>query len=454
MANRSTITLDYSPRGPFQSFHKRKQRRAVLVCHRRAGKTVATIVDLIINALSCSKPNARFAYIGPYKNQCKDIAWDYLVKFVRPFGPLVKINNQDLSVTFKNGAKIRLFGADEPDNFRGQYFDGVVLDEYGDMKPRVFTEIIAPALADRDGWAVFIGTPKGHNEFYKTREIARSKPDEYFYLELKASESGFLPDLTLAEAREEMSRAEYDQEYECSFEAALQGSFYADQISTLSSKGHMTNIPWIQNIEVHTAWDIGLDTVAIWFWQIVSGEVRVIDYYEVSNTKLPTIVDYLHSLPYEYGQFYLPHDATHDRVNTDKTILETLWDYGFDCRQVPKLRIVNGINAVRKVLPYCYFDLNACHTGLESLRMYSKKWSQQLSMYTDMPKHDKYSHGADAFRYMCTSIRDEHLTSDAPPLQQARKVEPQPVIVKKTVTIEYCLPPPDQFARRNYNRLC
>lgn len=449
----NAITLDYTPRGPFQAFHKRSQSRAVLICHRRAGKTVATIHDLIFRALTTRKQNAFFAYVAPLKTQVKQIAWDYLTRAVRPFGSHAKVNNQELSVTLPNGARIRLFGADDPDSFRGLYFDGVVLDEYGDMKPRVYTEIIAPALSDRHGWVVFIGTPKGHNNFYKVRELARNNPVDYFYLELKASESGFISDDRLAEARDIMSPSEYQQEYECSFEASLQGSYYTDQIAGLDTKGRITDVPWVPNVDVHMAWDLGFsDATAIWFWQIIAGEVRIIDFYETARTPLPVIIEELRDKPYEYGYCYLPHDATHDSLQTGKTILEDLWNAGFDVRSVPKLRVANGINAVRKVLPHCWFDKDACYLGLEALKMYQKTWSQSLSMFTEQPKHDQNSHAADSFRYLAVSIRDGVLNIAEQIPVTTKKVEPKEQLKLPLEPIYLC-PPPSANGQRRRTRI-
>jgi len=163
---RKLYEYPYKARDAFLDFHRRDERWAVLVCHRRAGKTVATICDTIRRAVTENKPDARYAYIAPYYAQAKNIAWDYLLKFAEP--AIVKANQSELWVELVNGAKIRLFGADNPDALRGLYLDGVVLDEYADMKPRLWGEIVRPLLSDRQGWATFIGTPKGHNAFYDT----------------------------------------------------------------------------------------------------------------------------------------------------------------------------------------------------------------------------------------------------------------------------------------------
>lgn len=449
-----TVELAYQPRGPFLAFHKRHQTRAVLVCHRRAGKTVATIHDLVFKALATRKPNAFFAYVAPYKTQCKQIAWEYLVRAVNPFGSHVKIDKQELSVKLPNGSTIRLFGADDPDSFRGLYMDGVVLDEYGDMKPKVYTEVIAPALADRRGWVVFIGTPKGHNNFYDVRELARKDPASYFYLELKASESGFLAEDVLLEQREQMSPSEYQQEFECSFEASLQGSFYADQVAAIDEKGRIGSVPHVRDVAVNTAWDLGMaDATAIWFYQIVAGELRIIDYLEISRTPLFEIVELLREKPYEYGVCWLPHDAAHDNLQTGKSIREDLWEAGFDARVIPKLSVRSGINAVRKALPHCWFDKDKCYLGLECLKMYSKTWSKSDSRFIETPKHDKYSHGADAFRYLSISIRDHQLAEATAMPQITNHVPVEKKAVLRPKEVLYTLPPPSQFAVKRRARV-
>jgi phage terminase large subunit len=154
------VKIKYRPREQLRSFHSRKQRWSVLVCHRRAGKTVATLNDLIRGAVNECKPEGRYAFIFPQRNQAKDTAWRYLRRYAEPL--LAKPPNEsELRVDLINGSMIRLYGADNPDALRGPYLDGVVLDEFADMKPEVWHEVVRPMLADRRGWATFIGTPKG-----------------------------------------------------------------------------------------------------------------------------------------------------------------------------------------------------------------------------------------------------------------------------------------------------
>ena len=158
-----TTDTGYRPRAPFIPFHRRLQRWAVIVAHRRAGKTVACVNDLIDAAVSCEKTEGRFAYIAPFFNQAKDIAWTYVKKYTEPLWVGLP-NESELRVDIrapKTGSisRIRLYGADNPHRLRGLYLDGVILDEYGDMSPSVWGEIVRPMLADRQGWATFIGTP-------------------------------------------------------------------------------------------------------------------------------------------------------------------------------------------------------------------------------------------------------------------------------------------------------
>lgn len=188
-----------------------------MVCHRRAGKTVASVNELIKGAALCDRPNPRFAYIAPLYKQAKDIAWTYLKQGVVP---LVKygaaIHESELRVDLPNGGRVKLYGADNPDALRGIYLDGVVLDEPAQIDPTLWPEVLRPALSDRLGWGVFVGTPKGRNAFYNVWREAE-KNDDWFTLMLKASETGLLLDTELQAAREMMTEQQYRQEFECSF---------------------------------------------------------------------------------------------------------------------------------------------------------------------------------------------------------------------------------------------
>jgi hypothetical protein len=215
------VEMPFTPRAHQRAAHALRlvARFLVLVWHRRGGKTVFAVMELVLGALACTKEDARFGYICPWLKQSKGIAWPYLQRFARAI-PGASINQSDLAVTFPNGATVRLFGADNPDAFRGLYFDGVVLDEVAQMHPEVWGEILRPALADRLGWAIFIGTPKGVNLFSEL--YFRAQQQEGWAADLKrGSETGMLDQEELDQMRAEMTEAQYAQEIECDFNAAV-----------------------------------------------------------------------------------------------------------------------------------------------------------------------------------------------------------------------------------------
>lgn len=216
------VIIGYTPREAFKPYHARTQRQAILVAHRRAGKTVATVRDLERAALRCQLVRPRFAYIAPLYAQAKAVAWDYVkagAADLKAAGVPVKINESELRVTYHNGAELKLYGGDNPDMLRGLYFDGVVLDEMADMKPDLLEKVIRPALADRKGWMTLIGTPKGRDAFYNYwRRATTTESADWYSGMLKASETGLLDADELEKMRIEMSPSAYAREFECSFD--------------------------------------------------------------------------------------------------------------------------------------------------------------------------------------------------------------------------------------------
>ena len=407
----ATIDLGYRPRDQFRSFHRRKQRWSCIVAHRRAGKTVACIMDLIDYALRCDKPNPRFGYLAPFYAQAKDVAWSYIKQYVAPI-PNVEINESELRVVLPNKATIRLYGADNYNRMRGVYFDGVVMDEPADMDPRAWPEVVRPALSDRRGWATFIGTPKGRNSFYEIFQDAAKKPDDWFSMTLRASETGILPDEELTDARSMMSEEQFDQEYECSFDAAILGAYYGKQMAALTREGRVMSVPIDPSIPVYTAWDLGLDdATAVWFVQQAGREVRVIDYLETNNTALSEIArEIMNSKPYTYAEHYLPHDAEIRELTSAKSRKETLESLGLrPIRIAAKHNVEDGIEAVRNFLPRCVFDEGRTELGIECLRQYQREWDDKLKTFRQRPRHDWASHGADAFRYLAVSMQQATL---------------------------------------------
>jgi hypothetical protein len=401
----SPIVIPYAPRKAFLDFHYRTKRWAVIVAHRRAGKTVACVNDLIAKAIQFKQPEGRFAYVAPLFNQAKDVAWSYLKRYAQPIladSP----NESELRVDLVNGARIRLYGADNPDRLRGLYLDGVVLDEYADMRPSVWGEIIRPMLADRQGWATFIGTPKGRNEFFDI--WSRAQTDEaWFALMLRASETGLLVQTELDAARLDMTPEQYEQEFECSFDAAIVGAYWGKEIAAADRAGQITEVPYDPDLPVHTAWDLGIgDATAIWFFQVTGSEIRVIDHYESFGHGLPHYATILEAKGYHYGDDFVPHDAKVRELGTGRTRIETLIGLKRKPRLVPDHTVHDGINAGRLTIPRCWFDRTKCAEGLEALRQYQAEYDEKLRTFKDTPRHDWACHSADAFRYLAMAYRE------------------------------------------------
>ncbi len=289
------------------------------------------------------------------------MVWDYLKTFAAPI--ILDSNEAELTVTLMNLAKVRLFGADNADAMRGLGFDGIYMDEYGDFKPSVWGNVIRPALSDKQGWAVFGGTPKGKNQFWSIYENAIRSPHEWFLLRLPASSSGLLPPSELAAARAQLSEDQYLQEYECSFEAAILGAFYGTEFRELEQQGRVTSVDVDPSVPVHTAWDLGYrDDTAIWWYQVLRGEIHVIDHYAVSGANIEELAQVIKSRGYRYGKHWLPHDAKAKTLASGgKSIIEQLGAHlGIGSLAiVPDLSIQDGIQAVRKMLPITWFD-NKC----------------------------------------------------------------------------------------------
>jgi phage terminase large subunit len=414
------IKLKYRPRSVFEDFHDRKERWAVIVAHRRCGKTVACINDLIVKALLENKPHAQYAYIAPYYSQAKSVAWRYLERFSEPV--MTKSNQSELWVELINGARIRLFGADNPDSLRGNFLDGVVLDEMADMKPSLWGEIIRPLLADRLGWATFIGTPKGHNAFYDIYNEATKKPNWYVKV-LRADQTNLLPQSELDDAKASMSDNQYEQEFLCSFEAAILGAYYGQEMRRITDLERITTVDYDPMFPCHTAWDLGFnDSTSIWWFQVVYGEIRVLDHHSSNGQAIPFYTMLLQQkedeFGYKYGYHYLPHDARAKTLASGgKSIIEQI-SAKIDLKHlkiVPNLSLQDGIQATRLALTRAWFD-NRCEEGIECLRQYQREWDDDKKVFRDRPKHDWTSHSADAFRYLSIVWKDE----DSPILDHSR----------------------------------
>lgn len=394
---------------------------------------MAAINDLIRAAVMSKSPNPHFCYIAPYRSQAKSVAWDYLKVFA---APVTKASNEaELQIDLINGGRIRLFGADNADAMRGLGFDGIFMDEFGDFRPSVWGNVIRPTLSDRQGWAVFAGTPKGKNQFWDIWDQAQRDPSEWFSLKLPASTSGLLPQGELSAARAQLAEDQYLQEYECSFEAAILGAYWGTEMRLAGDDGRICSVPYDDNIPVHTAWDLGYrDDTAIWFYQVMRGEVHVIDYHVVSKASIAEIAAVVNEKPYRYGKHYLPHDARAKTLAAaGKSIIEQLAEHlgGINgLAIVPDLSVQDGIQAVRALLPRVWFDADKCRDGIEALRRYQREYDEDKKAFRQKPRHDDCSHPADAFRMLAIAWRAEPMVRRPDP-EKTLLVGPQ-----NTVTLD------------------
>jgi hypothetical protein len=409
--------------------HSSLKRWNVLVMHRRFGKTVFAVNHLIKHALTCELPRPRVAFIAPTFTQAKRIAWDY-VKYYASVIPGVSFNETELRVDFPNGGRVMLLSAENPDALRGIYLDMAIFDEFGMQNPRVWGEVVRPALSDREGAAIFLGTPAGHNHFFDLLEQARSETDngsdQWYWKIVKASESELVKEAELDAARVQMTPEQYEQEYECSFTAAIIGAYYGKLLAEADEDNRITRVPYDPAYPVHTAWDLGVnDSTAIWFAQIFrGGAVNVIDYYENGGVGLDHYADVINKKDYTYGDHLAPHDIEVRELGSGKSRLETAASLGLRFKVIPKMKVADGINAARMLLPKCYFDRDRCVTGVEMLRQYRQEWDERRKMFRDHPRHDFTSHAADAFRYLAVGL--ENRQRFVKPPQQVAQMEYNP----------------------------
>lgn len=396
------MALQYAPREQFVPLHNRKQRWAAINTHRRAGKTVALVNDLIFGGLECRLHKPQLAYVGPTYSQAKRVAWAYLKDFAEPY--LAKPPQEaELKVTLKNDATIYVLGADNADSLRGMYLDGCVPDEYALFKPSVFSQVIRPALSDRNGWAIFASTPRGKNLFYDVCQIAKNNPSEWYYLNLPADTSGIISAKELSELQKDMDPEEFAQEYLCSFDSALKGAIYASEVNLLFlEKRTVASGLYDPSLPVHCAFDLGFTdaTICIWFQIGKDGTVRIVACEMTAGVDIFYHIEKLHAFAGEIGEVFLPHDARAKNLQTGRSIVEQFLHEKITPRIIPNHKVRDGIAAVRRLFPTISIDLSTTGDLLEAMKAYRRQWNDNLGLYSDVPLHDWASDYCDALRYM------------------------------------------------------
>jgi hypothetical protein len=326
-----------------------------------------------------------------------------------------KFNETELRADLPNGSRITLLGSENCDGLRGIYLDGCVIDEYANVNERLFPEIIRPALSDRKGYCVFIGTPQGmNNNFYELYLHAQSAED-WFQYKAKASDTNIVDPDELEKAKQVMGDNKFKQEFECDWIANIEGAIYGKQIADMENKRQIARVPYDPSLPVFTAWDLGVsDHTAIIFWQQLGRSINVIDYIEERGQGLPFFVQLVKEKDYVYQDHYAPHDIEVTDFGNGKTRREVAYQLGIRFKVVPKLPLEDGIHATSMLLPRCWIDVDHCKKLIDALRHYHRKYIDKNRMFRSKPVHDWSSHACDAMRYLAVGLQELNTRQSAP----------------------------------------
>jgi len=350
----------------------------------------------------------------PTFKQRKSIAWDYMKQFTNKI-PYIKFNETKLRVDLPNGSRITLLGSENSDGLRGIYLDGCVIDEYANVNNKLFPEIIRPALSDRKGYCVFIGTPQGmNNNFYELDQHAQGAED-WFNYKAKASDTQIVDPEELVKAKEVMGEKKYKQEFECEWIANIEGAVFGDVIGKLDDQKQLTRVPYDPALPVSTAWDLGVsDHSAIIFYQQLGTAINIIDYHEERGQGLPYYIQLIKEKEYVYKDHYAPHDIEVTDFGNGKTRREVANQLGIRFKVVPKIPLEDGIHATTMILPRCYIDTDHCKKLIDALRHYHRKYIDKNRMFRSKPVHDWSSHACDAMRYLAVGLQEINTRQTAP----------------------------------------
>lgn len=384
--------------------------RAVAIWHRRAGKDTTALNWTATQA--CTVPGV-YWHMLPTQKQAKRVVWDginkngeRIIDQVFPRQIRKSVNKTEMKIETVTGSIWQLCGSDNYNSLVGGNPRGVVFSEWPLTDPAAW-DFIRPILAENGGWAIFIYTPRGHNHGWDLYEMAIRNKDWFCQL-LTVGDTGAISGKVINEEKEAgMSDDMVNQEFFCSFDAPQFGAYYAKQIKQSS----ICSVKWEPTIPVDTYWDLGVDdSTTIWFVQTVGNEIHLIDYYECTGEGIGWYVKVLREKPYTYGKHWAPHDIKVRELGTGKSRIEVAAALGLRFFVVPMIPIDDGIQAVRDILPRCYFDFEACKRGVSALQQYHKLWNEATKTFLPRPCHDWTSHAADAFRMLAVAYNERLLS--------------------------------------------
>ncbi len=432
---RLRLPNNWEPRAyqrPLWSALESGTKRAIEIAHRRWGKDDVALHWAAVSAMTRVAP---YWHMLPEAAQARKAIWNAVnphtgkrrIDEAFPHELRETTQENEMFIRFVNGSTWQVVGSDNYNSLVGSSPAGVVFSEYALADPAAWA-YLRPILLENGGWAVFITTARGNNHAKDLLEVARKSPEWFAEVSTARDTGAFSEAALMAEQAEYMAqfgaaegRALFNQEYMCSFDAAVIGAYYAGEMETAESDGRVLDIPYDAVCPVDTYWDLGFsDATAVWFAQRIGGGINLIDYQEWTGSGLLDVAKDLRQKPYLYGVHHLPHDAEQTEISNGRTRKETLEAVlGPNLEIAPKLGVDDGINAVRTIFPRMRFDRTKTERGREVLRNYRRKWDEDKKIYLPRPHHDWASHGADALRTLGVTYR-EQVKAQAPPRRSLR----------------------------------
>lgn len=392
----------------FDAIENKKYKRVLAILPRRAGKDIAAFNLCIRFAL---RKVCTIYYIFPTYSQGKKVLWDGITndgKHILDYIPAELIaskNSQEMKIRFTNGSLLAIVGSDNYDSLMGTNPQLCVFSEYALQDPRAY-QYIRPILTANDGVALFISTPRGKNHLWELYQIAQQS-DSWFCYKLTVEDTQHIPLFEIEKEKADgiMSDDLIQQEYYCSFEMGVEGSYYAKYINRMRLAGQIGTVPWESSFKVNTAWDLGVrDSTCIIFFQVVGQTIRIIDCYEKNKEGLEHYVKVLESKPYSFNKHCAPHDIGVMEFGSGITRIEKARQLGIKFTVAPDVSIPDGIEAVRSSFSKIWIDEKLCAPLIKSLENYRQEYDVKKKVYKTHPLHDIHSHYADAMRYLCISL--------------------------------------------------
>ncbi len=395
------------------NFERAEVKKFLTIWPRRAGKDICAL-NLMLRAARTRVGN--YFYVLPTYSMCRKILWDCIdtdgnrvINYYIPDEIVESKNEQLMRVRLLNGSQIQFIGSDNYDkSLVGTNAVGIIFSEYALSDSRAYSYCI-PILKASQGWVMMVSTPRGKNALWDLYNTAKKSKD-WFCEKLSVDQTQHISAEEIEKEIEEgqISRDLALQEFWTSFDLGIEGSFYGKAIDALRFKGQITTVMWDPYLPVHTAWDLGYnDSTSIIFCQVSrDGQIRIIDYYENNKKGLDHYAKIIKEKDYSYGKHIAPFDiAVHD-LGTGISRWKMMSDLGvtFVKYNEKPVGIMDGIEAVRRNLPKIWFDERACASLLRSLENYRAEFNNKHGVYNQNPLHDKFSHGADAMRYLCCAL--------------------------------------------------